>query len=70
MMRAAIRNISACSLSAMNGSAISSETKIARIFGTKARVISWICVTACSSEMTTPTARPTSITGLAMMMSV
>ena len=32
--------------------------KIAKIFGTKASVISWICVRACSSEMATPTARP------------
>ena len=69
-MRAAIRSISACSRSAMNGSAISSEMKIARIFGTKAMVISWICVTACSSEMATPTASPTSMTGLATTISV
>ncbi len=57
-MRAAIRNISACSFSAMNGSAINNETKIARIFGTKASVISWICVSACNSEMATPTSQP------------
>ncbi len=56
--------------SAMNGSAISSEMKIARIFGTKTRVISWIWVSACSSEMTTPTAKPTSMTGLETTMSV
>ena len=31
--------------------------------GTKAMVISWIWVSACSSEMATPTARPTSMTG-------
>ena len=57
-MRAAIRIICACSVSAMNGSAISSATKIARIFGTKTSVISWICVSAWNSEMATPTARP------------
>ncbi len=44
--------------------------KIAKIFGTKAIVISWICVRACNSEMATPTASPTSITGLATTMSV
>jgi hypothetical protein len=54
----------------MNGSAINSAIKIARIFGTKAMVISWICVSACSSEMATPTARPTSITGAATRISV
>ena len=39
-----------------------SDMKIARIFGTKASVISWICVSAWNSEMATPTASPTSIT--------
>ena len=56
--------------SAMNGSAISNDMKIARIFGTKAMVISWICVSACSSEMATPTAKPTSMTGAETMMSI
>jgi hypothetical protein len=43
-----IRGIPACSLLDMNGSAISSDTKIASIFGTKTMVTSWICVSACS----------------------
>src|SRR5437762_13811341 len=47
----------------MNGSANSMVTKIARIFGTNASVISWICVNACTSEIATPTTRPTSISG-------
>ncbi len=69
-MRAAMRIISACSFSAMNGSATRSATKIARIFGMKEMVISWICVSACSSEIAMPTTRPTIITGLATMISV
>ena len=47
----------------MNGSATSMATKIARIFGTNTSVISWICVSAWNSEMTTPTTSPTSISG-------
>src|ERR1044072_3995274 len=47
----------------MNGSASSSVTKIARIFGTKISVCSWIWVSACTSETTTPTIRPTTISG-------
>ncbi len=53
----------ACRASAMNGSAMSMARKIARIFGTKTSVVSWICVSACSSDMATPTTRPTSIKG-------
>src|SRR5271169_2154618 len=52
-----------CSRSAMNGRAISIARKIAMIFGTKTNVVSWICVSACSSEMMTPTISPTSIRG-------
>src|SRR3977135_205935 len=48
----------------MNGRASSMATKIARIFGTKTRVISWICVSAWNSDITTPTTRPTIISGL------
>ena len=44
MIRAASRVMCPCSTSPMNGSAISMATKIARIFGTNTRVISWICV--------------------------
>src|SRR5262245_58986901 len=69
-MRAAIRSISACSFSAMNGNATINDKKMARIFGTKAMVISWICVSACRREMAMPTASPTSITGLATTISV
>ena len=47
----------------MKGSARIKVTKIARIFGTKTSVISWIWVSAWNSAMTTPTARPTSISG-------
>src|SRR5258708_6848269 len=54
----------------MNGSAISMAAKIARILGTKTSVISWIWVSACKSEMTTPTTRPISISGLATRTSV
>ena len=42
----------------MNGSAISMATKIARIFGTNTKVISWIWVSAWNSEMATPTDQP------------
>src|SRR5258708_33470627 len=54
----------------MNGSAISMAAKIARILGTKTSVISWIWVSACKSEMATPTTRPISISGLATRTSV
>src|SRR5262249_23225986 len=64
-MRAAMRTMWPASTSPMNGSTISSVMKIARIFGTNTRVISWICVSAWNSEITTPTARPTSISGAA-----
>src|ERR671936_344651 len=47
----------------MNGKASSSVTKIARIFGTKISVCSWICVSAWNSDTTTPTTRPTTISG-------
>src|SRR6185437_12331672 len=54
----------------MNGSAKSIAMKIARIFGTNTKVCSWICVSACNSEITRPTTRPTSISGLAISTSV
>src|SRR5262245_59054682 len=54
----------------MNGSATSMATKIARILGTKASVISWIWVSAWNKEMTTPTMSPISISGLATITSV
>src|SRR5262249_52213466 len=63
MIRDDIRIIWACSESAMNGSASSSVTKIARIFGTNTRVCSWIWVSAWNSDTTTPTTRPTTIKG-------
>src|SRR5687767_10713077 len=47
----------------MKGNATIMVTKIAMIFGTNTRVISWIWVSAWNSEMTTPTSRPTSISG-------
>src|SRR5437660_6369575 len=47
----------------MNGSAKSSVTKIARIFGTNTSVCSWICVSAWNSDTTTPTTSPTTISG-------
>ena len=59
-----------CNTSAMNGSASSMATKIARIFGTNTSVISWIWVSAWNSEMATPTTSPTSISGLATSTSV
>ncbi len=58
MMRATMRVTWACIASAMNGNAISMATKMARIFGTKTSVISWICVSAWNSEMATPTSEP------------
>src|SRR3981189_1244596 len=48
----------------MNGRASSMATKIARIFGTKTSVISWICVSAWNSDIPAPTPRPTIISGL------
>src|ERR1700730_18447072 len=62
MCAASLRKL-LCKASAMNGSATSMAMKIARIFGTKTRVVSWICVSACNSEMATPTTSPTSISG-------
>src|SRR5690606_39048980 len=53
----------------MNGSIASMVRKMARILGTKTRVISWICVSACNSAIATPTASPTSISGLATLIS-
>src|ERR1700755_2133993 len=47
----------------MNGSASSSVTKIASIFGTNTSVCSWIWVSAWNSDTTTPTTRPTTIRG-------
>src|ERR1700688_48849 len=64
MCAASLRKL-LCKASAMNGSATSMAIKIARIFGTKTRVVSWICVSACNSEMATPTTSPTSISGAA-----
>src|SRR3954469_20878396 len=49
--------------SAMKGSASSNVTNIARIFGTKTSVCSWIWVSAWNSDTTTPTTRPTTISG-------
>src|SRR5262245_57786156 len=69
-MRAASLTMWPCRLSAMNGSATSMATKIARIFGTKASVISWIWVSAWTSDMTTPTMSPISISGLETITSV
>src|SRR5260221_14322559 len=63
MIRDDIRIIWPCSESAMNGSASSRVTKIARIFGTNTSVCSWICVSAWNSDTTTPTTRPTIISG-------
>src|SRR5258708_13145991 len=63
MIRDDIRIMWLCSESAMNGSANSSVTKIARIFGTNTSVCSWICVSAWNSDTTTPTTRPTTISG-------
>src|ERR1700733_15673230 len=47
----------------MNGSASNSVTKIAMIFGTNTSVCSWIWVSAWNRETTTPTTRPTTISG-------
>src|SRR5262245_11830885 len=69
-MRAASLIMWPCRLSAMNGSATSMATKIARILGTKASVSAWIWVSAWNSEMTTPTMSPISISGLETITSV
>src|SRR5579871_3364604 len=63
MIRDDIRIMWLCSESAMNGSANNNVTKIARIFGTKIRVCSWIWVSAWNSDTTTPTTSPTTISG-------
>src|SRR5689334_20322805 len=47
------------------GSAIRRTKKIARILGTKTRVISWIWVSACSRPMATPTTSAVSMPGAA-----
>src|SRR6185437_4873886 len=47
----------------MKGKASSKVTKIASIFGTNTRVCSWIWVSAWNSDTTTPTTRPTTISG-------
>src|SRR5437764_2850093 len=63
MIRDDSRIMCACSESAMNGKAIKSVTKIARIFGTNTSVCSCIWVSAWNSETTTPTTSPTTISG-------
>src|ERR1700736_4985698 len=63
MIRDDIRIIWLCSESAMKGSASNRVTKIARIFGTNTSVCSWIWVSAWNSDTTTPTTRPTIISG-------
>src|SRR5579871_6671894 len=63
MIRDDIRIMWLCSESAMNGSANNNVTKIARIFGTKISVCSWIWVSAWNSDTTTPTRSPTTIMG-------
>src|SRR5579863_170073 len=63
MIRDEIRIIWLCSASAINGSVKISVTKIARIFGTKISVCSWIWVSAWNSDTTTPTTSPTTISG-------
>src|SRR3954447_16495900 len=63
MIRDEIRIMWPCRASAMNGSASSSVTKIASIFGTKISVCSWIWVSAWISDTATPTRRPTIISG-------
>ena len=47
----------------MNGSVSIMVAKTARIFGTKTSDWSWIWVSACTSDTTTPTTRPTTISG-------
>src|SRR3954470_8457550 len=47
----------------MNGNASNNVTKIARIFGTKISVCSWIWVSAWNSDTTTPTTSPITIKG-------
>src|SRR6476661_5438262 len=47
----------------MNGNASNNVTKIARIFGTKISVCSWIWVSAWNSDTTTPTTSPITIRG-------
>src|SRR5713101_6707494 len=63
MIRDDIRIIWLCSESAIKGNASSRVTKIARIFGTNTSVCSWIWVSAWNSDTTTPTTRPTIISG-------
>src|SRR6202163_1405164 len=63
MIRDDIRIIWLCSESAIKGSASSRVTKIARIFGTNTSVCSWIWVSAWNSDTTTPTTRPTTMSG-------
>jgi hypothetical protein len=63
MIRDDIRIMWPCIESAMNGSASNNVTKIARIFGTKISVCSWIWVSAWNSDTTTPTTRPITISG-------
>src|SRR4029079_18555753 len=63
MIRDDIRIMWPCIESAMNGKASNSVTKIARIFGTKISVCSWICVSAWNNDTTTPTTSPITISG-------
>ena len=59
----AINSINACKAIAIAGNKINIERKIAIILGTKERVISCICVSACINAITTPTTKPISMTG-------
>ena len=63
-MRCATSVINPAIAEPAKGRAISSTRKIAMIFGTKTSVISWICVSACNSPITTPTTSAVSMAGV------
>src|SRR5215469_13169616 len=62
-MRLAISVMSPYIASPANGSARSRTKKIVTIFGTKTRVISWICVSACRRPTPRPTTSAASMAG-------
>src|SRR5579864_6242583 len=63
MMRWTSDSMKPVKVVSMKGSMRRTDTSTTNILGTKVRVISWICVSACKNEITRPTARAMSMIG-------
>ena len=62
-MRPIRLSVKELSVDSMNGRKSSSDRRMTIIFGTKVRVISWICVNAWKNEIARPTTSASSIAG-------